>query len=56
VLDPANVGFVSTGPEAEKVGFKFDVNIPGNSNQGHLYGVELDSNDKTDLVEYLKGI
>lgn len=56
VIDSTNVGFVSTGPDAEKVGFKFDVNIPGNGNQGHLYGVDLDINDKRDLIEYLKGI
>jgi mono/diheme cytochrome c family protein len=54
VYDPQQVGFISTGPEAEKVGFFVDTNIPGNSNQGHAYGVNLSEIEKKDLIEYLK--
>jgi hypothetical protein len=31
-----------------------DTNIPGNSNQGHAYGVNLSEIEKKDLIEYLK--
>jgi len=54
VYDPEHVGFVSTGPEAAQVGFFVDTNVPGNSNQGHLYGTDLTGPQKKDLIEYLK--
>ncbi len=54
VLDPVNVGFVSDGPEAAKVGFRVDTMIPGNGNGGHDYGTNLSAAQKDDLVEYLK--
>ena len=54
VYDPKNVGFITTGPDAERTGFKYEVCIPGNSNIGHLYGVALKDDEKWDLVEYLK--
>ena len=54
VYDPAKVGFVSTGPEAERLGTKFDVTEPGNSPAGHTYGTDLAPADKRALVEYLK--
>jgi hypothetical protein len=54
LYDSADVGFVTTGPEAQAAGFKFDVTIPGNDNGGHLYGTELAPEDKSDLLEYLK--
>lgn len=54
VYDPVHVGFVSDGPEAAKVGFFVDTNIPGNSNQGHVYGTALTAPEKHDLIEYLK--
>ncbi|HZT32891.1 MAG TPA: hypothetical protein VFA33_23595 [Bryobacteraceae bacterium] len=54
VYDPKNVGFVTDGPEARQVGFRFDTGIPGNGNQGHLYGTNLAEKDKWDLIEYLK--
>lgn len=54
VYDPDHVGFISDGPEAAKVGFFVDTNIPGNSNQGHLYGTDLAASQKHDLIEYLK--
>jgi hypothetical protein len=54
VYDPGSVGFISSGAEAEKSGFKYNTSIAGNSNQGHLYGIDLPTNDKKALVEYLK--
>jgi hypothetical protein len=32
----------------------FDTTIPGNSNRGHLYGVDLSPEQKDALVEYMK--
>jgi mono/diheme cytochrome c family protein len=52
--DPVKVGFVSAGPQAEAAGFRFDTTGRGNSNQGHLYGTTLSSEDKAALLEYLK--
>jgi hypothetical protein len=54
VVDPVNVGFISDGPEAAKVGFRVDTSIPGNGNQGHRYGTDLPAPQKEDLLEYLK--
>ncbi len=54
LYDPANVGFVSSGPEAEKVGTKLDVTKRGNGNEGHTFGTDLPEADKDALVEYLK--
>ena len=54
VYDPKNVGFVTDGPEARKAGFRLDTGVPGNGNQGHLYGTTLPEKEKWDLIEYLK--
>ena len=54
VYDSKDVGFVSDGAEARRVGFLVDTLTPGNGNQGHLYGVSLKDADKWDLIEYLK--
>ena len=54
VIDPENVGFVSQGPEAQRVGFRYDTSERGNSNVGHLWGTSLKDNEKKALVEYLK--
>lgn len=54
VYDPKKVGFVSDGPEAERVGFKYDTTVTANSNQGHLYGTDLSDEDKKALIEHLK--
>ncbi|MDJ0531973.1 MAG: c-type cytochrome [Xenococcaceae cyanobacterium MO_207.B15] len=55
VFDRDKVGFVSdVAEENGKQYFKFDTTLPGNSNRGHLYGTDLESKDKTALVEYLK--
>ena len=54
VYDPAQMGFISDGPEASKVGFYVDTNVAGNSNQGHSYGTSLSDKEKQDLIEYMK--
>jgi hypothetical protein len=54
VYDPAAVGFVSHGPEAERDGQPFDTSLPGNGNAGHAYGTLLPPEQKQALVEYLK--
>jgi Cytochrome C oxidase, cbb3-type, subunit III len=54
VYDHANVGFVSSGPQAERVGWRYDTRARGNSNQGHTYGTQLSPADKDALLEYLK--
>lgn len=54
VYDSETVGFVSQGPEAERVGFKYDTRVTGNSNQGHLYGTDFSVDEKAALIEYLK--
>ena len=54
VYDPQRMGFVTTGPEAERVGTVLDTTEPGNSNQGHLWGTQLPPQDKQALLEYLK--
>ncbi len=54
VYDPVNVGFVTQGTEAQRVGSKFDVSERGSSNQGHDFGTGLSPADKDALLEYLK--
>jgi len=54
VYDPVNVGFVTQGAEAERVGTRYDVTERSNGNQGHEYGVGLPAAEKDALVEYLK--
>ncbi|HEX8847571.1 MAG TPA: cytochrome c [Pyrinomonadaceae bacterium] len=54
VYDQEKVGFISSGPEAEQFGFRYDTSAPGNSNQGHLWGVDLSPDDKKALIEFLK--
>ena len=55
VYDPEKVGFVSDVEENEQGNFfRFDTMLPGNSNEGHLYGTNLSAADKRALVEYLK--
>jgi hypothetical protein len=54
LYDPVKVGFVSSGPGAERQGFKYDVSLPGNSNAGHLWGTRLPEETKLALLEYLK--
>jgi mono/diheme cytochrome c family protein len=54
VYDQANMGFVSSGPQAEQEGFRYDTSVRGNSNQGHSYGSDLSAAEKQALIEYLK--
>jgi len=54
VYDWTNVGFVSSGAEAEREGVKFSTKERGNSNAGHAYGTALDAASKAALLEYLK--
>jgi processive rubber oxygenase RoxA-like protein len=54
VLDPVGVGFISSGPDAEHAGFRFDTQVAGNSNQGHLWGTAILPDEKRALLEYLK--
>ncbi|MFN0059120.1 MAG: hypothetical protein ACKVX7_11730 [Planctomycetota bacterium] len=56
VYDPINVGFVTQGPEAERVGWLLDTAVRGDSNVGHLYGTTLSTSDKEALLEYLKSL
>ena len=54
VYDPARVGFVTSGPEAQREGTFLDTSRPGNSNAGHTYGTELPAASKRALLEYMK--
>lgn len=54
VIDTDRVGFVSSGPDAERAGTKYDVSAPGNGNRGHEYGAALTPAQKRSLLEYLK--
>ena len=53
VIDTKDVGFVSDA-RAEGKGLAVDVNVPGNSNEGHLFGTTLAPHEKDALVEYMK--
>jgi hypothetical protein len=54
VYDQDRVGYVSSGAEAEAVGFRYDTSVRGNGNGGHLYGTDLPPASKRSLIEYLK--
>lgn len=54
VYDPERLGFVSSGAEAERVGFRFDTSQVGNGNGGHEYGTSLTEEQIDALLEYLK--
>ncbi len=54
VYDPDRVGFISGGPAAERAGWRLDVTVRGNGNQGHAYGTDLPEEQKQALLEYLK--
>ena len=54
VYDPLDVGFVTQGAEAQRVGSKYDVSERASGNHGHEYGTNLSAKDKDALVEYLK--
>jgi mono/diheme cytochrome c family protein len=54
LYDYDSVGFVSSGPEAERFGQRYDTSVPGNGNGGHSYGTNLSPADKDVLLEYMK--
>jgi hypothetical protein len=57
VYDFDNVGFVTSGADAEKHGWRLDTMTAGNGNGGHegnAYGTELSAGEKDALIEYLK--
>ena len=54
VYDYNSAGFVSSGPEAERAGFRYDTSARGNGRLGHAYGTLLSPAEKDDLLEYLK--
>ncbi len=54
LYDPVEVGFVSKGPEAERVGTRYDVRERASGNRGHEYGIQLPAAEKDELIEYLK--
>jgi mono/diheme cytochrome c family protein len=54
VFDWTNVGYLSSGPDAERDGVKFDTTLKGNGNGGHVYGQELPAADREAIIEYLK--
>jgi mono/diheme cytochrome c family protein len=54
VYDWTDIGFVSSGPDAQREGVRFDTREKGNANTGHTYGQELPAAQREDLLEYLK--
>ncbi|MFC4992809.1 c-type cytochrome [Rubritalea tangerina] len=54
--DYQKLGWISSGPDAESMGFLLKTSDPGNGNQGHTYGTELSEDEKRALLEYLKTI
>jgi mono/diheme cytochrome c family protein len=57
VYDFDNVGFVTSGPDAQRGGWAFDTRVIGNGNGGHegkAFGTELPRHLKDALLEYLK--
>jgi mono/diheme cytochrome c family protein len=54
VYDQVHLGFIVTGPDAEKRGFRFDTSVRGNGNGGHEFGTDLSADEKKDLLQYLK--
>jgi len=55
LFDRARVGFVSNVPAAGgRRFFRYDTTVPGNSNEGHVYGTTLPDDDKRAIVEYMK--
>lgn len=54
VYDQERVGFISSGAEAEQEGWRYDTSVQGNSNAGHLWGIDISPDEKKALVEFLK--
>ncbi|WP_296809989.1 cytochrome c [Thiocapsa sp.] len=55
VFDQVGVGFIADVPEENgRRYFLYDTALPGNGNDGHRYAIDLPSDDKDAIVEYLK--
>jgi hypothetical protein len=55
LIDAKNGGFVSQPDStAERRGTRYDTAVPGNGNEGHLYGVDLSNEEKDSLLAFLK--
>ena len=54
VYDQENIGFVSDDAAAAAGAWRYDTDVRGNSNAGHVFGTTLSADDKTALIEYLK--
>jgi len=54
VYDYNDAEFVWEGPDAARLGFRYDTAQKGNGRVGHLYGTALTSAEKEDLLGYLK--
>jgi mono/diheme cytochrome c family protein len=54
LYDPANVGFVVQGPEAQRIGTRHDTRDRAGSSEGHAFGTALSAGQKNALIEYLK--
>lgn len=50
-FNPKVVGYVA---DRQRRAFRFDTQLPGNSNAGHDYGTDLDRAQRRDLLEFLK--
>jgi hypothetical protein len=51
--DPIKIGYAKQNADKDHT---FDTSLPGNSNAGHEYAVDLSETDRQALVEYLKFI
>ena len=54
VDDYVGVGFVTSGPESERTGVRYDTGERGNGNRGHVYGTGLSPAEIDALLEFLK--
>ena len=55
-FDPQKVGYL-TSADAPGNSFTFDTRLAGNSNKGHVYGVDaMTADQRLELLEYLKGL
>jgi len=54
LYDPVDVGFVTQGADAERIGTRYDTRERANGNQGHVFGTALSPMQKDALLEYLK--
>lgn len=54
VYDQTNIGFASGADTAAAGAWRYDVDVRGNSNAGHVFGTTLSADEKAALIEYLK--